>query len=257
MTTISITPKLQFLDLSHYSWPVNWDELKNNPDLIAVGWKATQGLLNVDQYYKQARQEIQERGYLFCAYHFGDHSNPVSQVKHFLDVAQPDDTMRLVLDWEDLRGNQMTRSDAEAFITELDKQTGRLCTIYTGNTAKDLMGSTVSTVLGKHPLWIPRYSSSQPQPQASWGGYWDIWQYAADGAGPLPNTAYGCSGHPDCNVFSKDVNTVRATWSGKVITAAPNQPQPGSLVLASPFVVPKVVITIEAPTTVDVEVVRK
>ncbi len=250
-----VAPKIQFLDLSHYSWPVDWDALKQNPDLIAVGWKATQGSdahKSSDQYYSQARIAIQSRGYLFCAYHFGDHTDPIEQAKWFLDVAQPDDKMRLALDWEDNRGNQMTRADAEAFVNEVDKQTGRLITIYTGNTAKDLMGATKSDVLGKHPLWIPRYSNMWPAPQASWTE-WDIWQYAADGNGPLPNVAYGCSGHPDCNVFSKDVATVRATWSGKVITV--NEiVNAASAEISAP---PKPSITITVTGDVDVQVVRK
>lgn len=210
-----IAPKLQFLDLSHYSWPVQWDQLKLNPDLIAVGWKATQGQSNSDQYYKAARAEIEDRGYLFCTYHFGDHSDIVGQVHHFLDVAQPGENTRLALDWEDLRGNQMTRADAEKFLQLCDEQSGRKITIYTGNTAKDLMGTAKSDILAAHPLWIPRYASAQPQPQASWQE-WDIWQYAADGSGPAPNVAKGCTGHPDCNVFSKSVDIVRAGWSGRV-----------------------------------------
>lgn len=221
-----VTPKLQFLDLSHYSWPVRWDELKFNLDLIAVGWKASQGQLNVDQYYKAARKEIEDRGFLFAAYHFGDHSNVQGQVAHFLDIAQPGENTRLVLDWEDLRGNQMSRADAEKFLQLCDEQTGRKITVYTGNTAKDLMGTAKSEILAEHPLWIPRYSSLQPQPQASWN-HWDIWQYAADGSGPAPNTAKGCynpngtPSHPDCNVFSEPEDLVRANWSGKLPKMAP------------------------------------
>lgn len=260
---MTVTPKLQFLDLSHWSWPVKWDDLKLNKDLIAVGWKASQGLSNIDQYYTVARREIEARGYLFCTYHFGDASDPIKQAQHFVDVAQPDDKMKLALDWEDLRGNQMTQSGAERFITELDRLTGRVCTIYTGNTAKDLMGSGRSTILGKHPLWIPRYSANQPVPQASWSD-WDIWQYAADGSGPLPNTAFGCKGSPDCNVFSKDESVVRLQWSGKILV-----PVPASAVVTDPAPTtplfppakggviatrPSVVVTVTGD--VDVQIVR-
>lgn len=247
---MQITPKLQFVDLSHYSWPVDWDKLHDNPDLIAVGWKCTQGPADRldDAYYKAARKEIQSRGFLFMAYHFGDHSDPVAQAKNFIDTAEPDDTMRLAVDWEDNRGNQMTRADVEAFISEVDRLTGRTITVYSGNTAKDLMGNSKSELLGRHPLWIPRYSSLQPVPQASWPD-WDIWQYAADGSGPQPNVVAGCSGHPDCNVFSQPIETVIANWSGKV-----------NKVTSTPVVQvakPKVIITIDAGTEVEVSVVRK
>lgn len=212
-----IAPKLQFLDLSHYSWPVQWDKLAQNRDLIAVGWKASQGQANRDQYFAQARHEIESRGFLFCAYHFGDHSSIASQVSNFLNAIGDLGNIRLAIDWEDLRGNQMSRADVEQFIQQCDARTGRKITVYTGNTAKDLMGGAKSDILGSHPLWIPRYSSLQPQPQASWNDTgWEIWQYAADGAGAIPNTAIGCQGHPDCNVFAKDVDWVKANWSGKV-----------------------------------------
>lgn len=217
-----IVPKLQFLDLSHYSWPVQWDRLALNPDLIAVGWKASQGQSNRDGYFKQARLEIEKRGYLFCAYHFGDHSNVTGQVNNFLDAVGDLGNIRLALDWEDNRGNQMIHADAEAFVLECDKRTGRKITIYTGNTAKDQMGSVKSEVLGSHPLWIPRYSSYLPQPQASWSD-WEIWQYAADGNGPEPRTANGCTGYPDCNVFAKPVDWIKANWSGKLVA----DPAPG------------------------------
>lgn len=253
---IVTVPKLQFLDLSHYSWPVNWDDLASNLDLIAVGWKATQGLSSVDQYYEKARKEIEARGYLFCTYHFGDHSDPIQQAKHFFDVAQPGPNTRLALDWEDLRGNQMTRTDAEAFIQEADAKTNRLITVYTGNTAKDLMGSTKSPILAKHPLWIPRYSALQPFPQASWDD-WDVWQYAADGSGPAPNIAHGVNGHPDCNVFRKDVQTVKANWAG--VVQPPLAADLNTLAMVGGDVIiktkPSVVITVTGD--VDVQVVRK
>lgn len=248
----AVVPKLQFLDLSHYSWPVQWDQLALNPDLIAVGWKATQGQGNNDPYYKAARAEIEARGFLFCTYHFGDHSDVVGQVHHFLDVAQPGDNTRLALDWEDLRGNQMSRADAEKFCQLCDEQAGRKITVYTGNTAKDLMGTAKSEILAGHPLWIPRYSNLQPQPQASWDGQWDIWQYAADGSGPRPNTARGCSGHPDCNVFSRDVESVRANWSGKPLQAATTFLEPKPALNAPSVILPVVDITTPAGVSIRV-----
>jgi GH25 family lysozyme M1 (1,4-beta-N-acetylmuramidase) len=244
----TVTPKLQFLDLSHHMWPVQWDELSKNPDLIAIGWKATEGNYSTDQYYDTARAEANKRGYLWMAYHFGT-NNPVSeQVDRFLSVAKPNSSTRLCLDWEDYGDKQMSVDQVVEFLHILDAKTGRLNTIYSGNTAKEALGNSKNEFLGLHPLWIPRYASNvsqQPAPQISWSS-WDIWQYAADGAGMWPNTASGVKGHPDCNVFYDDVDTVRRNWSG-IVDAKP-----------SPPVAPQqtVTVTISSPPGVTVNVVK-
>jgi GH25 family lysozyme M1 (1,4-beta-N-acetylmuramidase) len=212
-----VVPKLQFLDLSHHNWPINWDELKQNTDLIAVGWKASEGDYMTDQYYDTARTEATQRGYLWMAYHFGTNNTVSEQVDRFLSVAKPNFNTRLALDWEDYGEKQMSLSQVQEFLSLVDSKTNRLVTLYSGNTAKEAMGDTHNEFLGKHPLWIPRYSSSansQPVPQASWAA-WDVWQYAADGSGVTPNVAHGVPGHPDCNVFYDNVVAVRQNWSGR------------------------------------------
>ena len=224
-----VVPKLQFLDLSHWSWPVDWDKLALNRELIAVGWKATEGNYNTDPYYARARVEATKRGYLWLAYHFAT-NNPVSeQVDHFLNVARPNGSTRLALDWEDYGDKEMSFDQARQFLSMVDRQTNRISTLYSGNTAKEHMGNTLDPFMGKHPLWIPRYGSSvsvQPQPQISWSR-WDIWQYAADGSGVQPNMAAGVKGHPDCNVFWDDVPVVRAKWSGIIrANIPPPAPRP-------------------------------
>lgn len=253
-----VTPKLQFLDLSHHMWPVDWDALKQNPDLIAIGWKATEGNYMTDKYYSVARTEATKRGYLWLAYHFATNNNVKEQVDRFVDVAQPNGDIRMCLDWEDYGDKEMSTQQAEDFLRLLDEKTGRICTLYSGNTAKEHLGNTKNAFLGKHPLWIPRYGSNvnqQPQPQASWSS-WDVWQYAADGAGMQPNTAAGVKGHPDVNVFYDDVETVRRNWSGKVAgvsippIAKPQPPQPPIAVQQT------VTVTISAPPGVAVNVVK-
>src|SRR5258706_11036327 len=251
-----IIPKLQFLDLSHYSWPIDWDSLSQNKDLIAIGWKATEGNYNTDQYYSRARIEAEKRGYLWLAYHFGTNNPVQEQVNRFLSVAKPNANTRLALDWEDYGSKQMALDQVREFLTLLDRQTNRISTIYSGNTAKEALGNTMDFFLGGHPLWIPRYGNSpsvQPQIQKSWS-HWDIWQYAADGAGAQPNTAAGVKGHPDCNVFYDDVATVRADWSGIVqlipepVPPLPIPPQPVQEI---------VTITITAPPGVIINIEQK
>jgi len=241
---MAVIPKIQFLDLSHYSWPVDWDKLSQNKDLIAIGWKATEGNYNTDQYYAKARIEAQSRGYLWLAYHFGTNDPVQEQVDRFLSVAKPDDNTRLALDWEDYGPKQMQLNQVREFLGLLDSQTGRIATLYSGNTAKEVLGNTKDAFLGKHPLWIPRYGAA-PQIQASWD-HWDIWQYAADGSGSQPNTAAGVNGHPDCNVFYYDVSVVRNEWSGRPSTVKPPTPQPAQVVT----------VTISAPPGITVNVVR-
>lgn len=214
-----ILPKLQFLDLSHYSMPLDWDALLENEDLIALGWKASQSTGMVDRYFDQARHFAQSKGLLFLAYHFGDATDIDKQIEHFFDVAQPDSQMRLALDWEDNPRSQMSAVQAADFLVRASQKLGRKITCYTGNTARDLLGSHRVPTLGQFPLWCPRYSVHMPDVQPSWAR-WDIWQYAADGNGPEPRTAKGVQGHPDCNVFADPTPIVKINWPGAPILDA-------------------------------------
>ncbi len=245
----TVTPKLQFLDLSHWTGRVNWDALSQNRDLIAIGWKASEGNYNTDATYKAARIEAEKRGYLWLAYHFATNDPVQSQVDRFLSAAQPDANTRLALDWEDYANKQMTVDQVVEFLSILDARIGRRATLYTGNTGREALGNTKNEFLGRHPLWVPRYASSvsqQPVVQASWDR-WDIWQYAADGSGMQPRTAIGVFGNPDCNVFYDDVATVRSNWAGSPLTTPVNSP------IADPVVV---TVTINAPAGVKVNVVQ-
>jgi len=151
----------------------------------------------------------------------------------------------------------MTLDQVEEFLRLVDEKTNRLVTLYSGNTAKEALGNTKNEFLGRHPLWIPRYASEggQPAPQASWSA-WDIWQYAADGSGVQPNTAAGVKGHPDCNVFYDDEETVRKNWSGGPVTVTPPITKPPPIV--QPPVAPQqvVTVTVSAPPGVTVNVVK-
>jgi lysozyme len=125
-----------------------------------------------------------DTGLLWGAYHFANGSDVEAQLDHFLDVVGIDNETLYALDWEeDPNGNTMSIYEPREFLQLLENRTGRKGVIYSGNVAKEALGSDVDEFFGAHRLWLPQYSSS-PVVHPSWDDYW-LWQYSDGNYGPV------------------------------------------------------------------------
>jgi GH25 family lysozyme M1 (1,4-beta-N-acetylmuramidase) len=225
--------KMLVIDLSHWDPASDYSAVKN-AGVIGVIYKASQGQSAIDPTYNSQKNAAKAAGLKWGSYHFGDSSDISSQVNNFLTHAQPASDELFCLDWEDNGSTTMSAAMAKAWIEGVESKLGRTtqCVLYSGNTAKEALGSTVDPFFGARRLWLAQYSSI-PSVQASWTTYW-LWQYSDKGACPGLTV-------PTCDVSTYFGTTVSliTEWSNGIDDSS----------------VPVVTVSISAPPGVKVNVV--
>jgi uncharacterized protein (TIGR02594 family) len=233
------------LDISHHNGVSSWNEVKN-AGIIGIIHKATEGTDFVDGEYRRRRNEATAAGLKWGAYHFAHSGSVSAQVDHFLNITGIDDQMLYSLDWEDPpNGATMTLEEARRFCELVEERTGRKCVIYSGNVAKELLGSRSDPYFGAHRLWLAQYGTD-PSWQASWDDYW-LWQYSDGNIGPQPHGCPGMTGDVDTNSWAHSDQQLRDEWSG---VARPERPPARPPEVGE---VPHIVIRVSAtaPVTID------
>lgn len=207
MTTINA----MVVDLSHWDPASDYDAAARD-GIVGVIYKATQGQANTDDTYVQQQHAAKAAGLKWGAYHFADSSNVDGQVRNFMRFASPDLDELFCLDWEDNGGDRMSAAQAQDWITKVEAQLGRpgQCVIYSGNTAKELLGNTVNEFFGSRRLWLAQYSST-PTWQRSWETYW-LWQFTDGQVGPEPHSISGI-GPGDISSYAGSVEQLVAEWA--------------------------------------------
>jgi GH25 family lysozyme M1 (1,4-beta-N-acetylmuramidase) len=148
--------------------------------ILGVIHKCTQGANYADPLYATRRKATIDAGLLWGAYTFNTGQDVTAQVAEFMSHAEPDATTLMCLDFEDNPHTQMSLGQARQFLQLADEQLGRKLVLYSGNRAKDLLGTQVDTFLGSHRLWLAQYGPSA-HVQASWTSQW-LWQYSEHGS---------------------------------------------------------------------------
>lgn len=191
-------PIPRVVDTSHYNAIGPAAGLVNNAEGFRIAeraglWgvinKASQSTTYVDPTYAQRRQAAKDAGLLYGAYHFMVPGNVAAQADYFLRATKPDDKTLLALDWEHFRGVAPSAAEAHEFMAIVAQKVGRKPIVYSGNTAKEALGSRVDAFFGGHRLWIAQYSS-RPVCQRSWRTSW-LWQYSDGTVGPSPHRMPG------------------------------------------------------------------
>ncbi|UXI66851.1 glycoside hydrolase family 25 protein [Tahibacter amnicola] len=205
------------IDLSHHNATVDFAQIAAS-GIRAVFHKATQGTGYTDPTYAPRKPLALEAGLLWGAYHFGDGSDAITQATHFLNVVKPGPNDLLVLDIEqNTSGTSMTLAQAEQFVTQLFKATGRWPGVYGGSYLKNLLQGNGSSVLGNCWLWWAEYAAA-PKIAPLWPE-WTLWQYTDGYSGPTPHTVTGV-GNCDRDQFVGDEAALLRLW-GASGTVAP------------------------------------
>lgn len=216
------------IDTSHWDVPSDFVEIKK-AGIVGVICKATEDTTYHDPTYLSQRQRAKAAGLLWGAYHFAHSGNIDAQVSNFIEFAALEAGDCFSLDWEDTNAGTMKKSEAQDFIQKLESNLGRQgqCIIYSGNTAKEALGSSADPFFGARRLWLAQYGST-PHPQASWSAPW-LWQYTDGTSGPAPHSVGGWSG--DINSYAGSAEQLAAEWAtGK---AEPVPPVPAGMVILS------------------------
>lgn len=215
------------IDLSHWDPADNYEAVKGD-GIPGVIYKATEGGGYCDDTYVSQQHAAKAAGMLWGAYHFADGSDVKKQADNFLGFAAPDPDELFCLDWEDNpSGNgRMTVEQAEEWIDRVEAALGRpgQCVIYSGNTAKELLGDSVNGFFGARRLWLCQYGST-PSWQKSWDKPW-LWQFTDGVYGPEPHAIDGV-GPCDINSFDASEEQLRAEWAaGDAAWPEPRPPRP-------------------------------
>jgi lysozyme len=217
-----MTPIRKVIDISHHNDVADWDAVKG-AGIVGIIHKATEGTSFLDEDYLSRAREALDRGFMWGAYHIATGASVPAQVDHFLRVAGVDDETLYALHWEDdPGGNAMSLNGAVEFMQRIGQRIGmHRCVMYSGNTAKEKIGSRDVDFLGKHRLWLAQYGQS-PVAQRSWDSIW-LWQYSDGNVGPQPHGCPGITGECDTNSFDGLDAQLRLQWSGAAAVAPTDQ----------------------------------
>ena len=204
------------VDLSHHNVVTSFEEAKA-AGILGVFHKATEGTIFVDARYDERRAPAKAAGLLWGAYHFGAHGDIKGQVRHFLNVANPNPSDLLVLDFEpNSREGTMTLTEAEAFVEQVQQETGRFPGLCSGQSfLKEQLGKRTDTILKNCFLWIARYSSKIPEVPPAFKDF-DFWQYSDGNAGPQPHQVPSI-GRCDRDKYNGDEESLRQLWGQETL----------------------------------------
>jgi lysozyme len=212
------------IDLYYKDTVTDWDKVKSD-GIVGVLHKATEGLGFTDKTYFDRKEAAKSRGLLWGSYHYSSGADPIAQVKYYLDFAKPEADEVMCIDCEPStqpkkkgspRVPDMTFAQLEAYVKEIKAQTGRLPMVYGGgNFLSGIMEGHAGSVVNQCPLWFAEYPkdpATEPQIALPDGWQtWKLWQYAADGYGPLPHNVAGI-GRCDRDTFNGKLADLKSQW---------------------------------------------
>ena len=158
-------------------------------------------------------------GLKWGAYHLARPGNPIEQADNFIDFAdpQPDDLMALDIEDND-PGKWMSLDDAEEFVRQIHRRTGRFPLLYTNDTTATHIAEQRDryALLSRLPLWYARYKPKIGDhfPKGHWQSY-ALWQFSAHANCNARRCPYRPPGTPldiDVNVAAMTADALRAAW---------------------------------------------
>lgn len=197
------------VDLSHHNGTVDLQAAKS-AGMMGVIHKATQGTTYVDPTYQAHREQAEQAGLMWGAYHFGTGDDVGQQVDHFIQTVEPRVYDLLVLDFErNPSGTSMSLQQAEQFVSEVQSRTGRWPGLYSGNYIKELLGEAHNAVLAQCWFWLSEYGPTARVP-TNWNT-WTMWQYTDGTIGPEPHGVPGI-GNCDRDTFNGSEDQLKKLW---------------------------------------------
>lgn len=211
------------VDLSHWDPAQDYGAVKRS-GIIGVIYKATDDTSYTDPTYIAQRQLAKSVGLLWGSYHFAHPGSVQGQVDNYLRFAKPQPDELFCLDWENASEGTMSSAEAVEWMIGVESALGRpkQCLVYSGNVAKEKLGSTPHPFFGQRRLWLAQYGNV-PSWQSSWETYW-LWQYTDGVMGPGPHSIPGI-GPCDINSYQGTAEQLMAEWSGMVPVPVPVPPE--------------------------------
>ncbi len=229
------------IDAYEYN-PIDWRELVSDKRIAGFINKASDGLppayfcsgseaevrlckalwkrhAVAQELFQTRRILAKSLGLKWGAYHLGRPGNPLEQVDNFLQFATPDADDLMALDIENNDPSKwMSLADAEIFVQEVQRRTGRFPILYTNSSTAQHIADNRDRypLLSRLPLWYARYKPKIGMhfPKGNWQTY-SLWQFSAQAncsARACPYRVKGTNFDIDVNVASMNAEELRAAW---------------------------------------------
>lgn len=198
------------IDFSHHNGVTSFEQIAAH-GVVGMIAKATEGGSYVDPTYKERIGPAISAGLLWGAYHFLRPGDMKHQAAHFVAAAGPDIDIYCA-DHED---PGVSLGSLKTFLAEVERITGKVPVLYSGNVIKEQLGSVHDAELARCRLWIAHYTSAHAPtwPAATWPTWW-LWQYTENGACP------GLTGLIDVNRYQGTAAQLTAEWAGTMRIAS-------------------------------------
>ena len=193
------------IDVSKYQSYIDWEEVKMmNVAQVQIGFafiKATEGINNVDRYFKRNWRKAHAAEVVTGAYHFFIASKSgKAQAKNFIKVVElGTGDLPPVLDVEQVNGASpsLLRKNVKEFLDAVEEYYGVKPILYTN---VDFYNHYLKGYFDDYPLWVAHYlQKNQPRIERDWV----FWQHSEQGR------VNGILTKVDFNVFNGDSTDFR------------------------------------------------
>ena len=199
-------PTVAGIDTSFWQGTIDWAAVAQSGKGFAIA-RVSDGLLYPDPVFARDWPAIAQAGMVRGAYQFFRPSqDPIAQARlfgnmlaHSGGIGPADLPPILDLEVTDGEPSSVVVARAQAWITEMQRLTGKRPMVYTAS----FMSSVIGSSLAAYPLWVANYQVSCPHLPTGWTG-WRIWQNGD--AGRVPGIRNGV----DVDVFNGTLDELRA-----------------------------------------------
>jgi lysozyme len=206
---------LQGADLSSYQGAVNWAQVAGTGLTFSIA-KATEGLTLQDSEFGANWTGMKQNGIVRGAYHyFHSLDDGTAQADAFLAEVSGAGGLEAgdlppFLDWEDTDPGDTSAHailEAQAFLTEIQAQTGLTPIIYSSTRIFTALG--FPSQFGIYPFWVASRGVTCPDVPSPWTG-WLFWQYSFTGT----IAGMNCPGTCDMDEYNGDLSQLQQVVIG-------------------------------------------
>ena len=174
------------IDISHHQGSGIDFELVRESGVVAMIHKASEGTSMVDDMRASNIIAASKENIVCCTYHWiSPGSDPVEQMKHYLNTVQPVRGERLVIDYEQEGCTIGQLKEAVQYL--MDQKRDFQITVYSGHLLKEQIGGARDEFLAKNTdLWLAQYNDDPDEitwPDETYAT-WTLWQYSETGKIP-------------------------------------------------------------------------
>lgn len=227
------------IDISHWQGFPNFEEV-HAAGVIAMIHKATEGTGYSDPNRGINCKNAIDAGIAIATYHWiKPGSNAADQMAYYLDVIEPVEGERVVIDYEE---DGCTLDQLKVAVEYLKSVGGDLqVTIYSGHLLKEQLGGKHDSFLADNTdLWLAQYTTGTPSWPSGTYPEWTLWQYSETGEIDGINDSY-----VDLNRYNGSDEELLSWISPAGIAPEPPEPTPPET---------SVQVAVTAPSNVQVNV---